>query len=61
MPWCLQGYQGKRIDNTSVRDEPYVFVLGGDGVSSSSSSGGSSGGSSGSSRSRGMNYMILCR
>jgi hypothetical protein len=29
----LQGYQGKRIDNTSVRDEPYEFVLGGDGVS----------------------------
>jgi hypothetical protein len=28
----LQGYQGKRIDNTSVRDEPYSFVLGGDGV-----------------------------
>ena len=24
------GYQGKRIDNTSVRDEPYEFVLGGD-------------------------------
>lgn len=23
-----QGYQGKRIDNTSVRDEPYEFVLG---------------------------------
>eukprot|EP00775_Hariotina_reticulata_P007432 gene7432-7641_t len=25
-----KGYQGKRIDNTSVRDEPYEFVLGGD-------------------------------
>lgn len=24
-----KGYQGKRIDNTSVRDEPYSFVLGG--------------------------------
>ena len=24
------GYQGKRIDNTSTRDEPYEFVLGGD-------------------------------
>ena len=23
-----KGYQGKRIDNTSVRDEPYEFVLG---------------------------------
>jgi hypothetical protein len=23
------GYQGKRIDNTSTRDEPYEFVLGG--------------------------------
>jgi len=23
-----KGYQGKRIDNTSVRDEPYAFVLG---------------------------------
>ena len=23
-----KGYQGKRIDNTSVRDEPYVFKLG---------------------------------
>eukprot|EP01023_Acetabularia_acetabulum_P062844 TRINITY_DN7811_c0_g1_i12.p1 TRINITY_DN7811_c0_g1~~TRINITY_DN7811_c0_g1_i12.p1 ORF type:complete len:228 (-),score=37.55 TRINITY_DN7811_c0_g1_i12:159-842(-) len=23
------GYQGKRIDNTSIRDEPYEFVLGG--------------------------------
>ena len=22
------GYQGKRIDNTSVRDEPYKFTLG---------------------------------
>ena len=32
---CLasQGYQGKRIDNTSVRDEPYEFVLGGGQVS----------------------------
>lgn len=27
-----KGYQGKRIDNTSVRDEPYEFVLGGDGA-----------------------------
>ena len=24
----MQGYQAKRIDNTSVRDEPYAFVLG---------------------------------
>lgn len=24
-----KGYQGKRIDNTSLRDEPYEFVLGG--------------------------------
>ena len=23
-----KGYQGKRIDNTSVRDEPYEFTLG---------------------------------
>lgn len=23
-----KGYQGKRIDNTSLRDEPYVFRLG---------------------------------
>ena len=23
-----KGYQGKRIDNTSVRDEPYEFVIG---------------------------------
>jgi len=23
-----EGYQGKRIDNTSVRDEPFEFVLG---------------------------------
>lgn len=23
-----KGYQGKRIDNTSVRDEPYTFILG---------------------------------
>lgn len=23
-----EGYQGKKIDNTSVRDEPYSFVLG---------------------------------
>lgn len=23
-----KGYQGKRIDNTSARDEPYEFVLG---------------------------------
>lgn len=22
------GYQGKRIDNTSVRDEPFVFTIG---------------------------------
>jgi hypothetical protein len=29
----VQGYQGKRIDNTSVRDEPFEFVVGGDGVS----------------------------
>eukprot|EP00878_Enallax_costatus_P012618 GHUV01013178.1.p1 GENE.GHUV01013178.1~~GHUV01013178.1.p1 ORF type:complete len:175 (+),score=22.60 GHUV01013178.1:288-812(+) len=25
-----KGYQGKRIDNISIRDEPYEFVLGGD-------------------------------
>jgi hypothetical protein len=24
-----KGYQGKRLDNTSLRDEPYAFVLGG--------------------------------
>jgi FKBP-type peptidyl-prolyl cis-trans isomerase len=24
----ITGYQGKRIDNTSVRDEPYEFTLG---------------------------------
>ena len=23
-----KGYQGKRIDNTSTRDEPYIFKLG---------------------------------
>jgi hypothetical protein len=23
-----KGYQGKRLDNTSRRDEPYEFVLG---------------------------------
>jgi hypothetical protein len=25
---CAAVLQGKRIDNTSVRDEPYEFVLG---------------------------------
>lgn len=29
---CCADVQGKRIDNTSVRDEPYEFVLGGEQV-----------------------------